>query len=186
MNQEEPFIRYISAKQLMERWDINHVALSQMPIPARILTGPIDPFQCISKSFNNIRRFLPYSKEDFEKAVYDIYDVEQYEYNHPEVVPSVADDEKEPDLDFTGKQRQEYGRLRAEKINMDASIRASIEVGKFVQQKLDSGEKIKKADVVDLINSVEREIPSTRIDQIWKEIPDMVKHGPGRPKNGKT
>jgi hypothetical protein len=98
----------------------------------------------------------------------------------------VADDEKEPDLDFTGKQRQEYGRLRAEKINMDASIRASIEVGKFVQQKLDSGEKIKKADVVDLINSVEREIPSTRIDQIWKEIPDMVKHGPGRPKNGKT
>lgn len=186
MNQEELFIRYISAKELMERWNINHVTLSQIPINAFILTGPIDPFQCISESFNNIRKILPYSKEDFEKAVYDIYDVELYEYNHPEVVPKPDDAEKEPDPDFTGKQRQEYGRLRAEKISMDASIRASIEVGKLVQRKLDSGEKLKKSDVVDLINKVEKEIPSTRIDQIWREIPDTVKHGPGRPKNGKT
>jgi len=33
-----------------------------------------------------------------------------------------------------------------------------------------------------LINKIDKKIPSTRIDLIWKSIPAEIKSGPGRPR----
>jgi hypothetical protein len=87
---------------------------------------------------------------------------------------------------LTGKDKQELGRLRAEKKAMDSTIKASIKVNEFIEKKTAAGEQIKKNDIVDFIHGFDQNLPSTRVNQIWKEIPDIVKHGPGRPKNRKT
>lgn len=83
---------------------------------------------------------------------------------------------------LTSKEKQEFGRLKVEKNTMDATIKAAIEVGRFIQQKESLGEKIIKKEITDLIYKIDKDIPNTRIDLIWRLLPDTIKHGPGRPK----
>lgn len=84
--------------------------------------------------------------------------------------------------DLTGKERQELGRLRSEKKAMDASVKAAIEVGQFIQKKAEKEETIIRKDIDDLVYEIDKNIPNTWINFIWKSIPDDFKNGPGRPK----
>ena len=83
---------------------------------------------------------------------------------------------------LNGKDRQELGRLRAEKEKMDSTVKAAIEVGQFVQQKIDKGETIIRKEISDLVYKIDKKIPDTRIDLIWRSLPTAVKKGPGRRK----
>lgn len=86
------------------------------------------------------------------------------------------------DDSFTGKDSQELGRLKAEKKAMDSTINAAVQLGIFIKDNTDAGLQLKRKDVIDFIHGIDRNIPNTRIDQIWNFIPDEFKHGPGRPK----
>ncbi len=100
-----------------------------------------------------------------------------------------SDQTNELDLDniensggLLGKERQELGRLKKEKITMDLTVEAAIAVGKYIEKAKSEGRLIVKGEISDLINHIDRKIPDTRIDLIWKSIPDDIKSGPGRPK----
>jgi hypothetical protein len=88
--------------------------------------------------------------------------------------------------DLTGKEKQELGRLRAEKAKMDATVLAAIDVGRFIQKKEDQGKLIVRKDIDDCVYRLDKNIPQTRIDMIWKSIPVSCKKGPGRPKTKST
>ncbi|WDP88707.1 MAG: hypothetical protein HUN04_02725 [Desulfobacter sp.] len=87
---------------------------------------------------------------------------------------------------LSGKESQELGRLRTEKRTMDATVKAAIEVGKFVQTKINNKEKIVRGHIENFVNKLDKNIPGTRIDLIWESINDEVKNGPGRPKKAKS
>jgi integrase len=98
--------------------------------------------------------------------------------------PASAAAKNEPTEDgcLTGKEKQELGRLRTEKAKMDATVLAAIKVGQFIQEKKTEEKKIIRKDIEDFVYKIDRSIPQTRIDMIWKAIPDSLKEGPGRPK----
>jgi len=85
-------------------------------------------------------------------------------------------------LSLSGKEKQELGRLKKEKITMDLTVKAAIDVGKYVEKAKMRNKLIVKNEIIDLINGIDLKIPDTRIDLIWKSIPNEIKSGPGRPK----
>jgi hypothetical protein len=94
--QAKPFIRFISAKKLMERWGIDFVELRQIPIPAFIQTKDMDYSRLnpYSKNcgkgpdlFGAIKKVSPVTSDDFNHVMYDIYGIELYEHLHPEILP---------------------------------------------------------------------------------------------------
>jgi len=84
--------------------------------------------------------------------------------------------------ELSGKEKQELGRLRTEKVTMDLTVKAAVDVGAYIEKAKTEGRLIVKDDIIDLINGIDSKIPSTRINLIWKSIPDNIKSGPGRPK----
>jgi hypothetical protein len=84
-----------------------------------------------------------------------------------------------------GDKRQRLGKLEDEKKNMDATIQAAIHAGVFIEQRkrTDNASKgVKKKELYDFIYKKDKTLPDTRIESIWKRIPQDYKHGSGRPK----
>lgn len=98
----------------------------------------------------------------------------------------VGDDMKSKKINnsssLTGKEKQEFGRLKIEKTTMDSTVKAAVNVGEYIHKAKMEDRLIVKNEIIDLINSIDLKIPNTRIDLIWKSIPENIKSGPGRPK----
>lgn len=146
----------------------------------------VNPFQFLcfikDKELFDIPEQLSFSKVRLDSGAYSYYWQDE--------VIEKYDSSNQHDLDndtmLSGKERQELGRLKTEKITMDATVKAAIEVGKFAQTKIDKNEKILKRDIQDLVNKIDKSIPNTRIDLIWKSIDLESKKGNGRPPKTKS
>lgn len=145
---------------------------------------------CIDKEIYRFKfKTLPFLKWAKESG-YDIPDELSFIENADGIL-QWADSDKhndiEPDninnlVELSGKDRQELGRLKTEKITMDLTVKAAIVVGTYIEKAKTEGRLIVKDEIIDLVNGIDSKIPSTRIDLIWKSIPDKIKSGPGRPK----
>ena len=74
---------------------------------------------------------------------------------------------------------REIGELRKEKAKWDSSIAAAVLAGVYFAN-LDR--EIIRADLQDFINKIDKHIPNTTINEIWKALPAKYKQGPGRPR----
>ncbi|RJP78614.1 MAG: hypothetical protein C4522_12625 [Desulfobacteraceae bacterium] len=86
-----------------------------------------------------------------------------------------------------GKKLQEYGRLKNEKKVWDLSINAAMEIGIYIgsQSKEKECFVLTRKGLNDKLNSVSKELgnlPNTRIDTIWKNIPEKFRKTAGKPK----
>jgi hypothetical protein len=77
------------------------------------------------------------------------------------------------------KEPRELGGLREEKKKWDSSIVAAVQAGVHFAN-LDR--EIIRDELQDFINRMDKNVPNTTIDKIWKALPDKYKKGPGRPK----
>ena len=164
--------RYWSGKRILDRWGIPPTELAlfiYQGLPAyKMEKGKIlkmEPKEINEFDFNHMTDLLfkRIDIEDFEKA-----------NELPIKEESDANNRK-----LTAEEARELGRLRNEKNKWDRSIEAAVQVGIFCAN---MGRPVVKREVVDEVIKIDRGIPDTTIDKMWKALPDKYKKGAGRPR----
>jgi hypothetical protein len=91
----------------------------------------------------------------------------------------IKDESDANNIKLTAKDARELGRLENEQEKWDRSIEAAVQVGIFCAN---MGRTVVKREVVDEVIKIDRDIPDTTIDKMWKALPDKYRKGAGRPR----
>jgi hypothetical protein len=91
----------------------------------------------------------------------------------------IKDESDANNIKLTAKDARELGRLKNEQEKWDRSIEAAVQVGIFCAN---MGRTVVKREVVDEVIKIDRDIPDTTIDKMWKALPDKYRKGAGRPR----
>jgi hypothetical protein len=163
-----------SGKRIMDRWGISSTELGSY-----IYNG-LPAYQMVKGEF---RRIPPEEINHFDEAhmtdfVFLPVDVEAFEKEYGPFPPHEADESK-----LSAEEARELGRLRNEKHNWDRSIAIAIEVGRFCA--CHEG-LIMKNEVFDHIFKIDKNIPNTTIEKIWKLIPPAFKKKAGSPRKNRS
>jgi len=78
------------------------------------------------------------------------------------------------------KASQELGRLRREKEKWDSAIDVAVKIGLFCHEQ---NKKLKRKEVWDHVIHIDKNLPDTTIEKIWRAIPKQYRSQGGRPKN---
>jgi hypothetical protein len=183
---------------IMEIYKKSYKAFSNFELKGKSTTYSLDFLMKESDKFF-FKRFSPefLTHDDFESYYIVVFNPQIYlnwiqnntEFKYSKKFDLLNTDQISKDTSngknlmmLSSKEKQELGRLRTEKITMDSAIKAAIEVGVYLEKVKMKSELIVRSDISDLINKIDIKIPNTRIDLIWKSIPDEIKSGPGRRK----
>ena len=103
-------------------------------------------------------------------------DIEDFEKTNE--MPA-KDESDANNIKLTAKDARELGRLKNEQEKWYRSLEAAVHVGLFCAN---MGRPVGRKEVNDLVNNIDRAIPFTTIDKMWKALPDKYKKGAGRPR----
>lgn len=176
----EDLIKYISAKRLMERWNLEPLELKQLPIRGYIekyigsywIDQGIEDhiFEMVEVHINS------FDPDTLLRCQFKLSDVYALEENHRELFG-------EEQAQLSGKESQELGRLKREKSKWDESIEASVQIGLYCKEQSEKGSKITRDMLVDKIVELGfGDLPNTTIEKIWKAIPEKYRKQVGRPR----
>ncbi len=78
------------------------------------------------------------------------------------------------------KDKRELGQLRREKEKWNSSIDVAVKIGIFCQQE---NRVLNRHEIQDEVLRIDKNLPHTTFERIWKAIPQQYKSKGGRPKN---
>lgn len=176
------FIKWLTAKRLMERWNVNEQELAQA------IQQGLAPYR-IRKGGNRFKPPLIYSfyelmgEESYDAALvknitdnkysFKISDVEQFEAKY-DMIP-VAND----GVELSGKERTELGRLKVEKEKWDDSIKAGVIAGLYCGME---NRQVTKNELLDELakNGIYYNETTPAFKKIRKALPRKFKKDAGR------
>ena len=177
---EESGIRWISSKELMGRWKVDEIRLSQIiglkHLPAYIIDERTDECMPADEFAAMFEPPILSDKSLVSDMLFEIKDVENFEKENPEF--------KKRGEDLSGKEQRELGQLRREKEKWDRSIEAAVMVGMFCPER--KNVLIKDELVKYLIEIGAGDLPDTTMDRIWGAIPQKYRKTAGRPRKPNT
>lgn len=173
------FFEYVTAKQVMARWNVEPFELFQ------VVKKGLDPYLGIGGGLgyqkSTIATMLDFNDPDvahdhMTKEIngrmptffFKTKDIEAFEIEHPELLNGDS---------LTGKDARDLGRLRQKEKRMDAIAKAAFEAGLWAKGKTD----ITKPGLLKKLKPFGLP-PSVIEKEIWPIIPEKHKKGPGRPK----
>jgi len=165
--------KFWSGQRLLDRWGIP---------PTELASFIYQGLPAYKMEKGEICKMEPKEIHDFDSShmtdlLFMRTDIEDFE----KVNELPAKDESDANnIKVTGKDGRELGRLRDEQRRWHSSIAASVHVGLFCAS---MGRPVVRKEVNDLVNNIDRAIPFTTIDKMWKALPDKYKKGAGRPRN---
>ncbi len=187
----DSLFKYISGKELMERWDIDLVRLWQIrdnalqaywisredpcaPPAWAVETDELDLTVIGGIKINKFVTLCPANPPDdqrFMECVFLFEDIEKFEKDHPETI----------DQPLTKKEAQELGLLRREKAKSDLAMKA---VGAVVQWQLGQKYKLTLRTLKTFMgNHFDVIAGKTWNKRIWDVLPKEIKNsGKGNPK----
>lgn len=162
--------------EILKRWDKDASILKNF-----IITGDLPAFHYAHGAWLN--------PEDNDFDLYNIHledifflktDVEEVEHLNPWLNKNnTAPENLDP---MNGQEKRELGQLRIEKKKWNDSIQAAVQIGMWVEAQKG---KLKREEVKDKLYEIDRDIPNTTFEKIWKAIPAEYRHSGGRPKKTK-
>ena len=178
------FFEYMTAKQVMERWNLKPFELYQ------VVKNGLDCYLGVGGGLgyqkSSIATMLDFNDPDvahdhmvkeinerLPTFFFKVSGVEAFENEHPELIQ---------DDSVKGKDAQELGRLRKYEEKWDAAIEAAVEAGLWVAELWAKNKtKITKPKLIERLEKYD--LPDTVIaEKIWKAIPDKYRSKGGRPK----
>jgi hypothetical protein len=159
-----------SGKRVMERWNSSPTELT-----SSIYRG-LRAFRMEKGKYFEAKpeEIEHYDEEHMTDLVFRPVDVEEFE-KEPEFIDLMQDYVRV----LTAQEARELGELRKEKAKWNSSIAVAVQAGIHFAN---FGRQIIRDELQDFINKMDKNIPNTTIDKIWKAVPDKYKKGPGRPK----
>ena len=167
MSKEKPIW---SGKRIMERWNSSPTEL------ASFIYHGLPAFRMEKGSFIQVKpeEIQHYDENQMTDLLFRPLDIEEFE-KQPGIIELMADRGGH----LSPQEARELGGLREEKKKWDASIQVAVQAGvHFANQ----GGTIIRNDLSDYIFAIDRNIPNTTIDKIWRALPGKYKKGSGRPR----
>ena len=164
--------RYWSGQRLLDRWGIPPTEL------ASFIYQGLPAYKMEKGEFHQINpeEVMQFDTDHMTDLLFTRTDIEDFEKAHE--LPT-KDESDANNRELTAKDARELGRLKNEQEKWHSSIAAAVQVGLFCAN---IGRPVVREEVNDLVNDIDRAIPFTTIDKMWKALPDKYKKGAGRPR----
>lgn len=103
-------------------------------------------------------------------------DIEQFELKNEHLLKSNA---SPGESKMDAKDKRKLGQLRREKEKWNSSIDVAVKIGIFCQQE---NRVFNRHEIEDEVFRIDKNLPHTTFERIWKAIPQQYKSKGGRPK----
>jgi len=80
---------------------------------------------------------------------------------------------------LTGKEKRALGQLRREKEKWDSSINAAVQIGIYCKEQ---DRIFLRDEIKDKVYDIDKKLPHTTFEKIWKALPAQYRHQGGKPK----
>jgi len=165
-------MKFWSGQRLLERWGIPPTEL------ASFIYQGLPVYKMEKGEFHQINpeEVTQFDMDHMTDLLFKRTDIEDFEKTNE--LPT-KDESDGKNIELTAKDARELGRLKNEQEKWYRSIEAAVQVGIFCAN---LGRTVVKREVVDEVIKMDRDIPDTTIDKMWKALPDKYRKGAGRPR----
>jgi hypothetical protein len=127
---------------------------------------------------------IHYERLDPEEALHTF--IEDQKFRSEDIENFELENEHMLDIDkyylktvLNAKEKRELGQLRREKEKWDSSINVAVKIGGYCQEQ---NRVLNRHEIWDQVIHIDKNLPDTTIEKIWKAIPQQYKSKGGHPK----
>jgi hypothetical protein len=127
---------------------------------------------------------IHYERLDPEEALHTF--IEDQKFRSEDIEKFASENGHMLDIDkhyskivLNAKDKRELGQLRRQKEKWDASINVAVKIGVYCQEQ---NRILNRHEIWDQVIHIDKNLPDTTIEKIWKAIPEQFRSKGGHPK----
>ena len=127
---------------------------------------------------------IHFERLDPEEALHTI--IEDQKFRSEDIEKFASENEHMLNFDkhyskivLNAKDKRELGQLRRQKEKWDASINVAVKIGVYCQEQ---NRILNRHEIWDQVIHIDKNLPETTIEKIWKAIPEQFRSKGGHPK----
>jgi hypothetical protein len=127
---------------------------------------------------------IHYERLDPEEALHTF--IEDQKFRSEDIEKFASENGHMLDIDnhyskivLNAKDKRELGQLRRQKEKWDASINVAVKIGVYCQEQ---NRILNRHEIWDQVIHIDKNLPETTIEKIWKAIPEQFRSKGGHPK----
>jgi hypothetical protein len=164
--------KWMYGEFVRKRWGVSKETLEAFVIdnglPIYGFNGEIENFEDGLPGFIDTYKFKLDDIEKFESEYDHMLDIDKYYL----------------EIALNAKEKRELGQLKRQKEYWDSAIEIAVKIGMFCQEQNDK--VFIRDDIEKQVFMIDKDLPYTAFEKIWKAIPEQFRSKGGRPKKDKN